>query len=151
MKVVIRSLLDEALAPLQFQLIEAQRRIVELERRAAAPPPAATVVLAATPAPAPVAAAPVARAAPAPVAQPAPYASAIAAPARSIVAHPVSLAPAPLLDVEAINREIPIDIDMAPFDGRRRRRRMLTLFVLALLLVFGGLFAMLAQSYAPQR
>jgi hypothetical protein len=82
-------------------------------------------------------------------------ATAVAPPAataavRTVAARPVVPPQAPLLDVATINREIPIDVDISAFDGRRRRRRMRVLLVLAILIVFGSLFAMLAQSYAPQ-
>jgi hypothetical protein len=56
---------------------------------------------------------------------------------------------APLPDLAAIAREAPIDVDIPAFDGRRRRRRNAILFVLGVLVVFGGLFAMLALSYMP--
>jgi hypothetical protein len=39
---------------------------------------------------------------------------------------------------------------MMPFDGRRRRRRILTVFVVALLVVFGFLFYLLVDSYIPR-
>jgi hypothetical protein len=55
----------------------------------------------------------------------------------------------PSLDLEAIERMVPIDVDISRFDGRRRQRRNVTLFVVLLLAVFGGLGALLAQSYAP--
>jgi hypothetical protein len=53
-----------------------------------------------------------------------------------------------VLDIAAIERDIPLDYDMKGFDGGTRKRRMLILFVLALLVVFGGLFALLADSYS---
>jgi hypothetical protein len=139
-RLIVRTLVEEALLPLQRALVEAQQRITELERR---PPPAApTVVVAATPAPS-------ATAAPA-------YASAIAAPAAAVTVAPArSLAPqfstvppAPLLDVKAIERDVQLDFKN-PFDGARRRRRMAAFLVVALLAIFGGLFALLAESYAP--
>jgi hypothetical protein len=133
-RVVVHALVEEAIAPLQRVLLEAQHRIIELERRVAATPPGAstgTVVL--------TAAAPVAQVG---------HASAIAAPARP-PAVPVLVRPAPLLDVEAILREVPMDLDMRRFDGRRRRRRMVVLFVFGLLVVFGALLGLLAYSYTP--
>jgi hypothetical protein len=86
-------------------------------------------------------------------AAPVPYASAIAAPASAAPPARRSLivAPPPLLDVAAIERDVSIDVDVSALDGRRRKRRMVLLLVLALLVVFGGLFAMLALSYQPQR
>jgi hypothetical protein len=136
---IVRTIVEDAMAPLQRALAEAQHRITELERRPAPAPPAPapvapTVLLAATPAPAAVA--------------PSPYASAIAAPIRASVARPLPAPAAPLLDVQAIERDVPMDFDN-PFDGRRRRRRMAIVLVLALLAIFGGLFALLADSYAP--
>ncbi len=159
-RVIVRTLLDEALAPLQRSLQEAltrigtleralqeaQVRLGALERRPAAVPAATVVMTAATPAPGPV------------QAQAAPYASAIAAPAtaaavqqptRSVLPMGVSVPPAPLLDVEAIERDIPIDLDMLPFDGRRRRRRNIILFTFLLLAAFGTLAWLLASSYMP--
>jgi hypothetical protein len=60
-----------------------------------------------------------------------------------------SIAPrAPILDVAAIERDASIHIDGA-IDGRRRKVRLAVTFVLLLLVVFGGLFAALAYSYAP--
>ncbi|MGH7296374.1 MAG: hypothetical protein ACRELB_15650, partial [Polyangiaceae bacterium] len=138
-RLVVRTLLEDALGPVQLALREAQGRIAGLERLAATaqarPQAAATVVLAQTPTPAPVAATP--------------YTSAIAAPARSLAPHPSEMPPAPLLDVAAIERDIPLDLDMRGMSGQRRRRRNIVLFVLGLLIVFGGLFALLADSYRP--
>jgi hypothetical protein len=149
----VRTLVEDALEPLQRTLAEAQQRVGYLERlaaqlaaRAAAAPAhvPATVVLSATPAPGPAA--------------PAPYASAMAAPAAAASIAPnvsrspsiiYSMPPAPLLDVEAINREIPLSLDMRAFDGRRRRRRNVILFVVGLLVIFGALFGLLADSYTP--
>jgi hypothetical protein len=132
-RLIVRSVVDDALLPLQRAIVESQRRIAELERR---PVSAAATVL------------PDAMRAPAAAAPP-PYAGAVgAAPARTFAA-PAAVAPlAPLLDVQAIERDMPVDFDN-PFDGRRRRRRMGTLFVVALLVLFGGLFALLAESYTP--
>lgn len=59
-----------------------------------------------------------------------------------------SAAPAPVLDLKAIERDTTIVIDDA-FDGRRRRTRMAIFFTLFLLALFGGLFAMLWRSYLP--
>jgi hypothetical protein len=93
---------------------------------------------------------------PAPAATaPAAYTSAMAAPARTApVQHSTvplqysTAPPAPLLDVAAIERDIPLDFNN-PFDGARRRRRMAWFVVVALLAIFGGLFALLADSYTP--
>ena len=136
-RLIVRTLLDDALLPLQRALVEAQQRIADLERRPAAVAhahaPAPTVIVAPTPAP-PLAAVPA-------------YTSAMAAPVRSI-APVYSQPPAPLLDVAAIERDIPLDFNN-PFDGRRRRRRMAIFVVFALIAIFGGLFALLADSYTP--
>jgi hypothetical protein len=101
---------------------------------------AATVAL--QPAPAAVAAAPYASAIAAPAAAPA------AAPRAPVAAYSLT-PPAPLLDVEAIERDIPIDFDIRAFDGTRRRRRNVILFVVFLLVFFGGMFALLVDSYTP--
>jgi len=96
-RLIVRTIVEDALLPLQRALVEAQQRIADLERRPA--PTAPTVILSAAPAPAAVA--------------PSAYTSA------------------------------------TPFDGARRRRRMAWFVVLALLAIFGGLFALLADSYTP--
>jgi hypothetical protein len=148
-RLIVRSLLEDAIGPVQLALKDAQARLGALERlavaaqsRAPAPPAVAThvatVVLAQTPAP--------------PHAAATPYASAIAAPVRHAPNHPVAMStmpPAPLLDVAAINRDIPLDFDMRGMSGPRRRRRNIVLFMVALIVVFGGLFALLADSYRP--
>ena len=121
--------MEEALLPLQRAIVESQQRIAELERRPASA--TSTVHVEATGSHAAV-----------------PYASAMAAPARVTTAPLVMTPQAPLLDVRAIDRDIRIDFDN-PFDGRRRRRRMGALMVVVLLALFGGLFALLAQSYTP--
>jgi len=53
-----------------------------------------------------------------------------------------------VLDIAAIERDVPLDFDMKGFDGGKRKKRAVILFVLALVIVFGGLFAMLADSYS---
>jgi len=59
--------------------------------------------------------------------------------------------PAPLLDLAEIDRIVSIDVDISGFDGGRRKRRAVTIFVVFVVLVFGGLFALLASSYShPQ-
>jgi hypothetical protein len=138
-RLIVRTIVEDALLPLQRALVEAQQRIAELERRPA--PAAPTVILSPTPAPAATA--------------PAAYTSAMAAPARTApVQHSTvplqysTAPPAPLLDVAAIERDIPLDFNN-PFDGARRRRRMAWFVVVALLAIFGGLFALLADSYTP--
>jgi hypothetical protein len=163
---IARAAVDQALVPIFRALGDLDRRIESLERLAAAarapaaavaPPPAPLHVHVPVPAPAFAPAPPLILApapvrapapaiAPAPPAAPDPYAAAIAAPNQAISRAPQpSLAP--LLDVAAINREI--SLDFSPFDAGRRRRRLVIALTVALLIVFGGLFAMLAQSYSP--
>jgi hypothetical protein len=131
-RLIVRTVMEDALFPLQRALVEAQQRIADLERRPASAAP--TVVLSAMPAP--VAAGPTA------------YTSAMAAPARAAMPQYSTAPPTPLLDVAAIERDIPLDFNN-PFDGARRRRRMAWFTVIALLAIFGGLFALLADSYTP--
>jgi hypothetical protein len=155
-KLVVRTTVEDIIGPLERTVAELQQRVMELqqhlteqlqrvmelERR---PPPAPpTLVLASTPRPSVVASSP--------------YASAIAAPIRTGAPPPRpgvgggSLPPpapmAPLLDVHAIEQEVGLGIE-APFDGRRRRRRMATILVIALLAIFGALAYVVASSYAP--
>jgi hypothetical protein len=136
-RLIVRTLMEEALLPLQRAIVESQQRIAEIERRPASAVPTVVVASAAQPQQ-PQQTQPLHQA---------PYASAIAAPVRSVVASYADIAPpAPLLDVRAIERDVPLDFDN-PFDGRRKRK-VVVLMVVALLAVFGGLFALLAQSYA---
>jgi hypothetical protein len=145
----VRSAVGEALAPVQQAFRDIQRRLDDLERRP-------MTVVASAPA---VAAAPTALA---PMRPPqATYPGGVAAPGSVV---PVSVAPAslvpipvtiasiaprpPLFDIAAIERDTNIQIDGA-IDGRRRKLRLALTFVLLLLIVFGGLFAALAYSYAP--
>ena len=134
-RLIVRTIVEDALLPLQRALVEAQQRIAELERRPAAVPPP----------PHPRRSSPPTPGAP-PVAPAHAYTSAIAAPARAAPVY--SQPPAPLLDVAAIERDIPLDFT-TPFDGQRRRRRMAIFVVFALIAIFGGLFALLADSYTP--
>ena len=77
-------------------------------------------------------------------------------PARLSIApslHPAStgvVRPAPLLDVAAIERDVALDPDLPRLDGRGRKRRMMTFFFSALVVFFGGLFALLAESWPPR-
>jgi hypothetical protein len=162
LRLIVREMIDQAIAPLQM-------RLAELERRPMAPSVPAFVMQAPAPVPVPVAAArpvgaPLAPASPpapavaAPAeAAPAPYASAMATPVASaaqapaVAAAPRSLVvpPPPLLDVKAIEMDMSIDVDVRGFDGGRRKRRMMFLFFFAVLVLFGGLFALLADSYTP--
>ena len=148
LRLIMHEMIDQALAPLV-------QRVSELERRPRAPSsPGFAPTSAATTAPSPhVHAAPAAAPARAPSAPhlAVAYPSARAAPVAYAAPPPprfITVAPAPLLDVAAIERDVPLDLDIRGFDGGRRRRRMVVLFVLGLLLVFGGLFAMLAASYS---
>jgi hypothetical protein len=131
-RLIVRTIVEEALLPLQRAIVDSQHRIAELDRRSVAA--TQKLLVEATPGPSAVA-----------------HAShAVAAPVRT-VAFPIAMVPqAPLLDLKAIERDIPIDFDN-PFDGRRRRRRMGALLIVALLAIFGGLFALLAESYTPHR
>jgi hypothetical protein len=129
-RLIVSTVLEEALLPLQRTLLESQQRIADLERR---PVPTTLAVLAET-----------TRGYAAAAAAPVPYVSAVAAPVRTVVATPY----APLLDVKAIERDMPNDFNN-PFDGRRRRRRLGAFVIVMLLAVFGGLFALLAESYTP--
>jgi len=132
-RLIVGAIVEDALFPLQRAIAESHLRIAELERR---PLSATAKILPET-------------TLGAAGAMPAPYASAIAAPARAVGVVPAAIAPrAPLLDVKGIERDVPIDFDN-PFDGRRRRRRLGALLVVALLVIFGGLFALLAESYTP--
>ncbi len=106
-----------------------ERRIDDLERR---PVPVGAAV---APAP-PIVAAMAAHAARAPAAY---------APVSAI---PVSYGPAPVLDVRAIELDKSISVDSA-LDGSRRKRNLVIVITILILAVFGGLFAMLAQSYSP--
>src|SRR5258708_2612725 len=147
-----------------------ERRLDDLERRPApavapappmvgqaAPPPYATR---AAPSPFVAPAGPPPGAAPAgavrvaqPVAQPTAqplvrtqalaYVSAIPV---SVLPIPVSLSP--VLDLKAIERDVHIEVDSA-LDGSKRKRRIVIFVVLFILVVFGGMFALLADSYAP--
>jgi hypothetical protein len=141
-RLIVRTIVDDALLPLQRALVESQQRITELERRPAA---SANVIVAATPAPPVVAAAPR-------IAAPS-YTSAMAVPVHSIAPRPHpsmigTMPPAPLLDVDAIERDVPLDFNN-PFDGRRRRKRMAVFLFFALLAIFGGLAYLVADSYTP--
>jgi hypothetical protein len=165
LRLIVREMIDQAIAPLQMRLAELERRPMAASSPAfvmqAAPAPAA--VAPARPVGAPLAPALVSPA-PSPVvaaahAAPTPYASAMAAPVAQAplasgapaASAPRSLivAPPPLLDVKAIEMDRSIDVDVRGFDGGRRKRRMILLFFFAVLILFGGMFALLADSYTP--
>jgi hypothetical protein len=135
-KARIQSAVEEAVRPLHQSMVDMQRELEEARRiirereqataSAASPaPPAAATALAE------------------PVAAPAPRARMVSLPQA-----PVAMAP--VLDVKAIEQDSSIETDFA-LDGRRRRRRLAVVFAVMLFVVFGGLFALLAQSYAHQR
>jgi hypothetical protein len=107
-----------------------ERRVEELEKRPVAVAPAPPVAAQAAPS----------------------YAQPVA---RAAAFAPVSAIPVmhaeprgETLDIARIEREVRVEVDSA-LDGGKRKRRLVAVVVLFILLVFGGLFAMLAQSYAP--
>src|SRR6185312_12093103 len=108
-RALLRQALEEALAPIHYELLEVKRRVTELEKKPSPPPPppapAAPVALAPQPAPPPprVAVDPFAMA-PATAAPPAPN---VAAPARVVAPPPSSSR------VGSIG-------DLTQFDGSRR-------------------------------
>ena len=156
-RAIVRGAVDDAVMPLQHMLRDVEQRLNELEQRPrAASAPAFEGTIASTPAalaaqlhagppplpphgasPSPPAAAP---------SVPGPYASAIAPPAQSRMPVPAALAPR--MSVADIEKNVKLtDADLALIDGRGRKRRNVILLVLFILVVFGGMFAMLAQSY----
>jgi len=166
LRLIVREMIDQAIAPLQMRLAELERRpMMPSSPYVMQAPPAPAAVAPARPVGTPLAPAVVSP--PAPVvaavqAAPTPYASAMAAPvaqatpasaasAASAAPAPRSLivAPPPLLDVKAIEMDRSIDVDVRGFDGGRRKRRMIFLFFFAVLVLFGGMFALLADSYTP--
>jgi hypothetical protein len=60
-----------------------------------------------------------------------------------------SLPQRPVLDVAAIERDVQLGVDI-PWDGRKHRRNVVIVLTVALVVLFGVLFAALAQSYVPQ-
>ena len=143
LRTIVREMIDHAVLPLQH-------RIAELERRLRAPSMPAIVHQAAavTPVAAAYALTPVMPHAAVPAA-PITYASAMAAPAPAAPALRPALivSTVPQVDIAALARDMPMDFDV-PFDGRKRKRRMVMLFVLFLLAVGGGLAFMLVDSYS---
>jgi hypothetical protein len=145
-RALVRMAVGEALAPVQQAFRDIQRRLDELERR--------PLVVA----PAPVAPAPPIGAMRPPQAT-VPGGVVVAGGDLPVSMVPVSVAPIPvtvgslaprppILDIAAIERDVNVNIDGA-LDGRRRKVRLVLTFVLLLLVVFGGLFAALANSYTP--
>ncbi len=143
---LVRAAVGEALAPVQHAFRDLQRRIEDLERRPAAAPAVVGV------APAPAAGIPAAQAVVAPAPYRPPQATYPGPGVVSLAPIPItvaSIAPRPpLFDVAAIERDASVVIDGA-LDGRRRKVRLALTFVLILLVIFGGLFAALANSYQP--
>jgi hypothetical protein len=123
---IVRALIEQAIAPLERTVRELQQRLQDLERR---PTTAAVTMPATTAAPAPVAARAFA--------------------ARQAHASPAATMPSgQALDVAAIERTVRLDPEIeAAFSGRRRRLRGTIAVVLLFVVLFGGLFAALAQSY----
>jgi hypothetical protein len=147
----VASVLDET----QRLFRQLENRLEELERR-----PAMVVSHAAAPAATyegqPVVVPPARAPMPA-------YAAVVAPPvlAAPVVAPHVGVAPAvpaqvvasfsprpPAFNIPTSDRSMFIDIDSA-LDGRRRNRRILVSVVVTFVVVFGALFWMLADSYAP--
>ncbi|MDP9149709.1 MAG: hypothetical protein M3O36_07190, partial [Myxococcota bacterium] len=111
---MIRAAVDEAMAPLR-PLLDVERRLAELERRASASlaerrPPMVRAAASTT------------------------YGPAARAPAVDVPIH--------------VETGLAGAADLGPFDGRRRRRRLVVGLALALFVLFGGLFLLLAASYA---
>jgi len=161
------------LAPLQQALLDLQQRVEEFERNPQAVTPEirqrfedlkerALALPAATPiGPPAVLLAP-------PAVHPAAQATPVGPPALPIAAQaapsvvPVVATPplpraalAPVQGVSQRVKDVPIavetSIEMDPaLDGRARRRKVIWLFLLVLILVFGGLLASMAYSYSPQ-
>jgi hypothetical protein len=142
---------------------EIRQRFEDLKERAlglpAATPIGPPVVLLAPPAVHPAAqTTPIAPPA-APVGPPALPIAAQAAPgAAPVVVAAPPLPRAALAPVQGVSqrvKDVPItveaSIEMDPaLDGRARRRKVIWLFLLVLILVFGGLLASMAYSYSPQ-
>ena len=112
---LVRAAVEESLAPVRSALLDLERRLGPIERRAA-PDPTAN-------------ASPEPWAAPVPTRVPVGRAGPVAVP----VYAELSLAGS---------------ADRVAFDGRRRRRRLVWGLVLSLVVLFGGLFLLLAGSYA---
>lgn len=138
-RLMVRSALEEALAPLHYSIRDLERRLGDLERRpaSAATPPTS----AAAPGVGPPQALYVNPAAPAPemrrMARSNPFAA----------AAPAEIAAAPVV-VPARQVSVPQDV-VASFDGSRRRRRITIFFILALLLTIGALLAAMIGSRLP--
>ena len=149
-RTLMQQVLEESLAPLHFGLRELERRLEALERRpppAPAPAPTAVVHAAAPPVPAPVAQ-PVA---PAPVIPPAVATLPLLPQLQPVVRAPPPGAYGGILvgaqaQLPAPPRLPSFDYDVVPFDGARRKRRVVALFALLITVIFGALFAALIWS-----
>jgi hypothetical protein len=139
---LVRQVLEEALAPLHFRMSDLERRIEALERAAAAPP-------APVPPPPQLAQRPVA---------PPPAPMAYAPPPAAFAPMPVQAAAIPIARPLDLYAAIPgpprvpdlgpsYDIDV-PFDGRRRKRKVLALFAVLFVVLLGGLLTSMAMSYS---
>jgi len=132
MRALLRAEILEALAPLSRGLAELERRVDALERRPLAPaalsrPPVAGASLPEMPRTA--------------MASFYPQDAGAQMGRAPLVSHHG-------LDVKAIERD-PTIIVVGGIDGRVRRRKLILAFVAFLLVVFGGLGYLLAESYAP--
>jgi hypothetical protein len=149
-RAMVRGAIDEALAPVRHMLSDVDQRLAELEHRPRAQSsPRFEGTIAATPAALVSRVAAVAPAA-AP-STPSPYAAAMApppAPTPPPVAAPVPASLSPRIDLAAIERDVKLDdAELALLDGRKRKRRNTLLLVFFILVIFGGMFGMLAKSY----
>jgi hypothetical protein len=113
----VRSMVEQALAPMDRRMREMQLRLEQLENR---PVPAPAVVAA----PAPAAMYP-----------------------RTYSNPQINRTAGPTLDIAAIERSVKLGPEMDQFNGRRRRVRLALAVAFACLVVFGGLFLALAESY----
>lgn len=121
-RALLQQTLEEALAPLHFAVRDLERRLAALEAvPRVAPPP-----VQAAPAPVPVIARPLGLLPPPAIAAPVPV-----------------VAPPP--------RAPSFDLGETPFDGSRRRRRVVGLFVMFLVIVFGALLGTLVSSWMEPR
>jgi len=133
-RALVRALVEETVAPLLRVTIELEHRIQKLEER---PPPPAVFVSGAAQSPS------------------AGHATGQGAQhlhthAAAPTAYGRVVGPPPVLNVAAIMRDPGIQVDSA-LDGSKRKFRLLLTFIVLLVVAFGGLFAALAQSYAPPR
>ncbi|MGH7437321.1 MAG: hypothetical protein ACRENE_16715 [Polyangiaceae bacterium] len=151
---VVVTVLGEArslIATLERRVDELERRLVLAAMAPAAQPAAQSAAHAMAPAAPPATyAAPSQAAAQAPAVHvaPAPPVMARTQPLAPVSAIPITYSRPPMLDVRAIERDTSIDVDSA-LDGSKRKRNLGIIVTILILAVFGGLFAMLAQSYAP--